>query len=489
MFQTDRRGSNSSAVNQTAAPPRLNSGSDRRAVVAGKSPTRVSEINRPWLEKGLAAIAQWESNSQEREWLGKRLEFFVASRQQEVSQTTEADVLTYLDWQAKNGQKEWQVLQSLSAICYLLEFGCGRREFAFPELREKWLTRLGKVQAATAMAVGADVVSSFGLDEKTVAGRLGRRLRVLHYSRRTEETYTNWWLRFEKFCGQRSVETLGPEEVRQFLESLAVEGNVSASTQNQALCALVFVFKEIMQRPLGDLGEIIRAQRPKHLPVVLTEDEVLRVLSQLTGTHRLMGWLLYGGGLRLMECLTLRVKDIDFGRHEITVRDGKGEKDRVTILPDAVESVLKEHLQCVKELHDRDLESGFGAVYLPYALAVKYPNANRSWGWQFAFPAAGFSTDPRSGAVRRHHAHESSVQKAFKGAVQRSGVAKPASSHTLRHSFATHLLERGQDIRTVQELLGHKDVTTTMIYTHVLNRPGLAVRSPLDALGLSNAHN
>ncbi len=494
MYQTKLSASVSTAAGQTAAKPRPNSGEENRAgggiraAVTGKSASRVLEVNRPWLEKGLQAIWQQETNLKEREWVGKRLEFFVAGRRQDVCHTTEAEVFEYLERQVKSGQKDWQVLQSLSAISYLLEFGCGRREFAFPALRGKWLERLGKSLAGGGVvgrptpSAGADDVSSYGLDASTVVGRLGRRLRLLHYARRTEEAYTGWWLRFQTFGGPRSVEQLGPEEVRQFLESLAVEGNVSASTQNQALSALVFVFKEILQRPLGNFGEIVRAQRPKRLPVVLTQDEVSRVLEELRGTYQLMAGLLYGGGLRLLECLTLRIKDIDFTRHEIIVRDGKGEKDRVTVLPNAVVPVLQEHLLRVKKLHDCDLESGFGNVYLPYALAVKYPNANKSWVWQFVFPAAGFSSDPRSGAVRRHHVHESSVQKVFQAAVQRSGIAKPASSHTLRHSFATHLLEAGQDIRTVQELLGHKDVATTMIYTHVLNRPGLAVRSPLDGM-------
>ncbi len=432
------------------------------------------------LQKGLDAIGQWESNPKEREWLNKRLEFFVASRRHDVSQTTVTEVLEYLDWEIHHSQKEWQVLQSLSAICYLMEFGCGRREFEFPVLREKWLEQHAKASAA--LGAAADDVSSFGLDETTVEGRLGRRLRLLHYSRRTEEAYRGWWQRFQQFCGQRQVESLGPDDVRRFLEALAVERKVSASTQNQALNALVFVFKEILQRPLGDLGEVARAQRPKHLPVVLRRDEVQRVLSELTGTHQLMGWLLYGCGLRLNECLTLRVKDIDFEYRQIIVRDGKGEKDRVTVLPDAVQPALKGHLARVQQLHDRDLAGGQGDVYLPYALAVKYPNASKSWGWQFVFPAAGFSTDPRSGAVRRHHVHESSIQKAFKSAVQRAAISKPATPHTLRHSFATHLLEDGHDIRTVQELLGHADVATTMIYTHVMNRPGLAVRSPLDGM-------
>jgi len=362
----------------------------------------------------------------------------------------------------------------------LLDFGCGIKEFRFPALREKWLEQRGQREGVVAAKLTE--ATAFGLDESTVVGRLHRRLRVLHYSPRTEKAYAQWWQRFAAHCANVDEEQRGEAEVRAFLELLAVERQVSASTQNQALNALVFVFKEILQRPLGDLGQVLRAERPRRLPVVLTRDEVRRVLAELSGTYQLMAWLIYGSGLRLSECLSLRVKDIDFEYRQITVRDGKGEKDRVTVLPRPLEAPLQAHLQRVKSLHDADLASGHGDVFLPYALAEKHPTANRSWSWQFVFPAAGFSIDPRSGAVRRHHAHESAIQKAFKKAVRTARLSKLASLHTLRHSFATHLLEDGHDIRTVQELLGHADVSTTMIYTHVMNRPGIAVRSPLDGM-------
>ena len=268
--------------------------------------------------------------------------------------------------------------------------------------------------------------------------------------------------------------------MRAFLEDLAVERHVAASTQKQALSALVFVFGQVLGRPLGNLGDMVLAKPKRHLPCVLTVDEVDRVLAELKDVPALIGQLLYGSGLRLMEALRLRVKDVDFDNGQIVVRDGKGEKDRVTVLPELVRESLLEHLRGVWRLHQHDLRAGGGRVQLPYALAVKYPNADREWCWQFVFPAAGLSQDPRSDAIRRHHLHETSMQRAMTDAVRRSGVAKPASCHTLRHSFATHLLESDHDIRTVQELLGHSDVATTMIYTHVMNRPGIGVRSPLD---------
>lgn len=437
-------------------------------------------VNHEWLEKGLAVIGRTARNAKDAEWLCRRLEFFVKTRRHDVRQTTEAEVLEYLDWQAGRGLKDWQILQTLESISYLLDFACGLKAFAFPKMRNKWLEH--RARRAGLVGIQAHESTAFGLDEHSIVGRLRRRLRVLHYSQRTEKAYSQWWERFRSFCENAPEEALGADEVRRFLDSLAVDRHVAASTQNQALNALVFVFKEILGRPLGNLGAVLRAQRPRRMPVVLTREEVRRVLGELSGTYQLMGWLMYGSGLRLTECLTLRVKDVDFEYRQITIRDGKGEKDRITVLPDAVRPTLQAHLQRVKALHDRDLANGFGDVSLPYALNVKYPDAAKSWAWQFVFPAAEFSTDPRSGAVRRHHVHESSLQKAFKVAVNRAGIDKPASSHTLRHSFATHLLEDGRDIRTVQELLGHADVSTTMIYTHVMNRPGLAVRSPLDGM-------
>ena len=308
-------------------------------------------------------------------------------------------------------------------------------------------------------------------------------IRFKHYSIRTEQTYLDWIKRFILFHGKRHPRDMGADEVRAYLTHLAVEGHVAASTQNQALSALLFLYGQVLHLELPFLQDVERARRPKKLPVVLTRQEaqsLLDALSRSQPTFALMGWLLYGSGLRLMECVRLRVKDVDFAYRQLTVRDGKGMKDRVTLLPDRVQAPLRLHLAKVKALHEEDLAQGGGSVYLPFALERKYPQAPRAWEWQYAFPAAKLSVDPRSGVTRRHHASEKCLQQAVTAAVRRAGITKPASCHSLRHSFATHLLEGGYDIRTIQELLGHKDVETTMIYTHVLNKPGLNVRSPAD---------
>jgi len=307
-----------------------------------------------------------------------------------------------------------------------------------------------------------------------------RALRLRHYSIRTEGSYLDWIKRFILFHGKRHPNDMGEAEVSAFLTYLAADRNVSASTQNQALNALVFLYQQFLQRPLGFLGDVVRARKSPKIPVVLTKAEAQAVIAQLSGSYRLMANLLYGSGLRLMECLRLRVKDLDFGYSQITVRDGKGGKDRKTMLPESLHEHLQRHLQKVKILHQEDLEEGFGTVYLPHALERKYANAHRDWIWQYVFPAAQRSLDPRSQRVQRHHVNEKSLQLAVQKAVRAAGLAKAASCHSFRHSFATHLLEAGYDIRTVQELLGHKDVSTTMIYTHVLNKPGLGVRSPID---------
>jgi integron integrase len=304
-------------------------------------------------------------------------------------------------------------------------------------------------------------------------------LRVKHYSIRTEQTYIAWIRRFILFHGKRHPIEMGRAESEAFLTHLAVDGKVASSTQNQALNALTFLYQVVLQKPIEGV-DAVRAKKPVKLPVVLTREEVQQLLDAMEGTHQLMARLLYGTGMRLMECIRLRVKDVDFAMNQITVRDGKGMKDRVTVLPESLKAPLQNHLNRVKLLHQSDLQKGVGRVYLPFALARKYPNADREWCWQYCFPSKQISRDPRSGEMRRHHVNENSLQKAVKQAVRVAGLTKPASCHTLRHSFATHLLENGYDIRTVQELLGHKDVATTQIYTHVLNRPGLGVRSPLD---------
>lgn len=307
-----------------------------------------------------------------------------------------------------------------------------------------------------------------------------RQLRLRHYSLRTEEAYVGWVKRFIRFHAGRHPRDMGAAQVRAFLEDLAVERNVSASTQNQALHALLFLYAHVLERSLGEVGEFTPARRPKKLPVVLAREEVSRLLAALEGTHRLIAQLLYGSGLRLLEGLRLRVKDVDFARGQIIVREGKGFKDRVTMFPDKLKLELQRQLEEARTLHAQDVKGGLGAVWLPEALAVKYPNAPQEWCWQWVFPAKQISADPRTGERRRHHVHENAVQKAVKIAVAKARLSKPATCHTLRHSFATHLLENGYDIRTVQELLGHKDVATTQIYTHVMAKPGIGVRSPLD---------
>jgi len=305
-------------------------------------------------------------------------------------------------------------------------------------------------------------------------------LRLRHYSLRTEEAYLAWMKRFILFHGKRHPRELDERDISAFLSSLVVEGKVAASTQNQALSALLFLYKEVLGRELAFIGGVVRVKRPAKLPVVLAPAEVRAVLAQLNRQYRLMAELLYGSGLRLLECLRLRIKDVDFQYLHIVVRDSKGGKDRRTMLPVSVVSALRDHLVEVKRRHDVDLAQGFGTVHLPGALERKMPNASREWPWQYVFPAAKRSVDPHTGVEQRHHVSEKNPQNAVKSAVRAARINKTASCHTFRHSFATHLLENGYDIRTVQELLGHKDVSTTMIYTHVLNRPGLGVRSPLD---------
>ena len=322
--------------------------------------------------------------------------------------------------------------------------------------------------------------------ERQVAQRLRDQvhaaMRRRYFSRRTEEAYVHWIKRFIYFSGRRHPAELGEPDVTAFLNHLAADRKVAPSTQNQALSALLFLYKEVFGRELEWLDGLQRASRPPRLPAVLTRAEVERLLAALQGTKWLVASLLYGSGLRVLECLRLRVKDVDLSYRQILVRDGKGEKDRVTMLPEKLVGPLQRQLEHVRGLHARDLREGYGEVQLPYALARKYPRAGREWCWQYLFPSATRSADPADGTTRRHHLDESVPQRAIKEALYTAGIAKHASCHTLRHSFATHLLEAGYDIRTVQELLGHADVSTTMIYTHVLNKGGRGVESPFDRL-------
>lgn len=482
------------------------SGPSKKKESAG-SDRRVSRVARKsvadWLALAERALPQYERDGRKREWMLRRMESFARLHGEALATLRLSDVLAYLEKLTRNGDQDWQVMQTLDSICILLSFGCGRENVRIGEVREEWREYRQKFESGVPIASspsalpgaagpgdrvrGGPALGESGrhtaVMRESVLERLERRTRLLHYSKRTTEAYSGWWRRLVAFSGVADELTLGASEVSRFLEHLAVERMVSASTQDQALNGIAFVFKEILGRPLGSL-DVTRVNRPKRLPVVLTVDEVSRLLAELSGTQQLIAGLLYGSGLRLLECLRLRVKDVDFGYHQITVRDGKGEKDRITVFPEPLVEPLREHLIRVKSLHESDLAQGLGRVYLPYALAAKYRNANTEWCWQWVFPAKGLSTDRLTGLVRRHHVHEAGIQRVMKRAVDRAVLEKPASSHTLRHSFATHLLEEGRDIRTVQELLGHSDVSTTMIYTHVLNRPGLSIRSPLDRIGL-----
>jgi integron integrase len=321
--------------------------------------------------------------------------------------------------------------------------------------------------------VGHDPTASFSLFDQ-----VRRELKSRHYSHRTERAYVAWAQRLVAFHDNRHPSSLDPEQLRAFFDSL-VQQRVSASTHQQALCAIQFLFNNVLRRKLPWLESLTRPHRPQRLPIVLTRDEVRSILTRMSGTPRLMAGLLYGSGLRLLECARLRIKDVDFNAHQLVVRDGKGRKDRVTLLPERLTAPLRAHIQAVRRQWDADVASGAGYVELPGALARKYVSAEREWPWQWLFPATRQYRDAR-GKLRRHHLHETVLQRAFRTACQAAQLSKPATCHSLRHRFATHLLEGGYDIRTIQELLGHRDVATTMIYTHVLNRGPLGIRSPLD---------
>ena len=376
----------------------------------------------------------------------------------------------------------WQRLQAVRAI----EFYRNQvLETAEPDLLEirQILGRLadGERNSVNSTADEAKLIGVVHENEPLWIQKMRAELRLRHYALSTETAYIGWVVRFMKHVGSEELEKFGAPELKEFLTDLAVEGKVAANTQNQALSSVLFFYQRILGREL-EFIDAVKAKRPKHLPLVLSRQEVNRMLRQLEGRDLLLALLLYGSGMRHKEVLRLRVKDVHFDTMQITIRDAKGEKDRITMLPKAAVELLQRQLKDVKKVHDQDLEAGQGRVYLPYALAKKYPNADKEFGWQYVFPSRQKSRDPRSGVVRRHHLHENNFQNSMKRALVAAGVEQPATPHTLRHSFATHLLEDGYDIRTVQELLGHADVKTTMIYTHVLNRPGLAVRSPVDVM-------
>jgi integron integrase len=393
------------------------------------------------------------------------------------------DIEAFLaDLGKRRGIADWQVRQAEHALKILYEIFLPRYT---PE-RQAAVGPTGKHPPQEAIA-RAD-----GFRDRVIPGEVERQfpelleagkteIRIRHFSYRTETTYLDWvrrFIAFHEYANPRGLDA--STAVKAYLDYLAVEREVAASTQNQALNALVFFYGQVLGRPVGEIEEFVRAKRPRRLPEVMTRDEVQTLLSSMSGITGLMAGLMYGSGMRLMECVRLRVKDIDFAQHQIMVRDGKGQKDRVTMLPERFAGPLKEHLARVKTIYEQDLPQGTAGVYIWPALERKYPNAGREWIWQYVFPAKSLSVDPRSGKVRRHHINENLVQKAVKEAALRAAINKKVSCHTLRHSFATHLLEARYDIRTVQELLGHANVVTTMIYTHVLNRPGLSVKSPAD---------
>ncbi len=372
----------------------------------------------------------------------------------------------------------WQVQQARESLIILY------RDYLQIDLKQNLADSMAEAPASASskQAIFRDSFSKEKLDAKheTVIEKCRTAMRTRHFSIRTEKSYINWIRRFIIFHDMRQPEEMSGPEIGAYLDYLAETRRVAGATQKQALNALVFLYDQVLKKQPGDFSDYTKSKRPKRLPVVLTRDEVKRLLNELKGVHWLMAGLLYGAGLRLTECMRLRIKDLDFERGQITVRDGKGKKDRPTMLPEKFAAHLREQIDKSQSLFEADLAEGNDGVSMPPALERKYPKAPTEWRWQFVFPSDRLSTDPATGKTRRHHLHENNLQKAVKKAVQRAGIEKRATCHTLRHSFATHLLEEGYDIRTVQELMGHADVSTTMIYTHVLNKPGLAVKSPAD---------
>ena len=420
-----------------------------------------------------------------RKWLSIWLGRFCRMLKRDLALAAVEDVVAFLRGAAAGNLADWQVAQAERAVRLAMQ------ELVGADWAREWPDFSEAVKAGVARRRRIEVAVSERFGGRSDEGELAARylsflaemrvaLRRAHYATRTERTYLDWTKRYLIFWRPLGREEITAESVGMFLEFLAVVRKVSANTQNQALNALVYVFREVLQRDLGEIGAVERAAERRRLPVVLTKAEAAALFAEMGEPYALMARLMYGTGLRLMEGVRLRVKDVDFEALQVVVRSGKGDKDRVTTLPVSLVEDLRAHLSRVKATHEADLKLGHGAVHLPEALRRKWPTAEREWLWQYVFPAPRATVDRETGVVRRHHVHENSLQKAVKEGAAKAEIAKRVSCHALRHSFATHLLEAGYDIRTVQELLGHSDVSTTMIYTHVLNRPGLAVRSPLD---------
>lgn len=406
------------------------------------------------------------------EWYLRWIKKYIKHNNGEIPAKLEVSDISRFKGQLERDKNimSWQIEQALHAVKLLGDFlQCYRPVLSNPDKKS--------VQSSSFKDAAASAIYA---DNPELLNRLRTEIRYLHYSIRTEKTYEQWVVRFLTFHSGKSIDSLTSAEIREYLEYLAVKRRVAASTQNQALNALVFLFKTVLKKEVGVIEEFTRAKRPVRLPVVLSKGEIERLLNGLSDVYALMAGLLYGCGLRVMECVRLRVKDVDFEQSHIYVRDGKGQKDRITILPDRFKDLLRDQMEAVRVMHRDDLSRGYGDVYVWPSLERKLKGAARDVIWQYVFPSGNLSVDPRSGRVRRHHIHESALQRAVKKAAVDAGIQKRVTCHTLRHSFATHLLENGYDIRTVQELLGHSDVSTTMIYTHVLNKPGLAVRSPVD---------
>jgi len=458
-------------------------------------------------QRYLSLVQEVEPRREAARWYVRRVEQYLqAQGNSDPAGHSAADLEAWLRELGRNGRlRDWQFVQTVDAMRILFR-GLLRAEWAAAFDWAYWKASARRLSAehptlAREPVAGGRPSAGGALEGHGSSGseagsagaavrarypevfeRLVAEIRKRSYSIRTEQAYLQWVARFSLFNEKADPRDLGGAEVVRYLEHLVVERNVAASTQAQALNALVFLYGKVLERPLPELGDFAKARRPRKLPVVLSPNQVRALLEQMQGVQRLMANLLYGTGMRLMECVRLRVKDIDFDYREIIVRDAKGAKDRVVPLPDSLAGPLADHLVRVKATFEEDLAAGLGEVFLPDALARKYPNASREWPWQYAFPSGRLSVDPRSKKRRRHHMHENGLQKAIKAAAREAGIGKRVSTHTLRHSFATHLLDAGYDIRTVQELLGHADVSTTMVYTHVLQRGGRGVQSPLDRL-------